>query len=214
MLMPRMRNWGDATFYRPDKSVRYQDIDGLFTRDIDWSLVSTHWLDMMQVVLSIQAGLVLPSMLLPKPGSRNRKCRLYQAFRELGRVERALFLLRYIANPEIRRTIRAETTTIGWFNDFLDWISFVGPIIKSGDPVEQEKQVKYASLVANAVMLSNVADHYGQRRLAGYTAACCCPPSPYTRNHIRRFGTYELDMDDRPAPLAPEPLPLPFELPV
>jgi hypothetical protein len=147
-------------------------------------------------------------------GSHNRKCQLYQAFRELGRVERALFLLRYIANPEIRRTIRAETTTIGWFNDFLDWISFVGPIIKSGDPVEQEKQVKYASLVANAVMLSNVADHYGQRRLAGYTAACCCPPSPYTRNHIRRFGTYELDMDDRPAPLAPEPLPLPFELPV
>jgi len=31
-------------------------------------------------------------------------------------------------------------------------------VIKSGDPVEQEKQLKYASLVANAVMLSNVAD--------------------------------------------------------
>jgi hypothetical protein len=31
-------------------------------------------------------------------------------------------------------------------------------VIKSGDPVEQEKQLKYASLVANAIMLSNVAD--------------------------------------------------------
>jgi len=31
-------------------------------------------------------------------------------------------------------------------------------MVKSGDPVEQEKQLKYASLVANAVMLSNVAD--------------------------------------------------------
>jgi hypothetical protein len=28
----------------------------------------------------------------------------------------------------------------------------------SCDPVEQEKQLKYASLVANAIMLSNVAD--------------------------------------------------------
>lgn len=133
MLMPRMRNWGDATFYRPDKSVRYQHIDRLFTREIDWSLISTHWQDMMQVVLSIQAGLVLPSMLLRKLGSHNRKSRLYQAFRELGRVERTLFLLRYIANPEIRCTICAETTKIESFNDFLDWITFGGPIIKSGD---------------------------------------------------------------------------------
>jgi hypothetical protein len=31
-------------------------------------------------------------------------------------------------------------------------------VIKSGDPVEQEKQLKYPSLVANAIMLSNVAD--------------------------------------------------------
>jgi hypothetical protein len=31
-------------------------------------------------------------------------------------------------------------------------------VIKSGDPVEQEKQLKYAGLVANAIMLSNIAD--------------------------------------------------------
>jgi hypothetical protein len=31
-------------------------------------------------------------------------------------------------------------------------------VIKSGDPVDQEKQLKYATLVANIVMLSNVAD--------------------------------------------------------
>jgi Tn3 transposase DDE domain len=33
-----------------------------------------------------------------------------------------------------------------------------GGAIKSGDPVEQEKQLKYASLVANTIMLSSVAD--------------------------------------------------------
>ena len=31
--------------------------------------------------------------------------------------------------------------------------------------------------------------------------------SPYTREHIRRFGQYALDMDDLPAPLDPQPLP-------
>jgi hypothetical protein len=40
---------------------------------------------------------------------------------------------------EIRRIIRIETTTIEALNDFLDWVSFGGPVVKSGDPVEQEK---------------------------------------------------------------------------
>ena len=31
--------------------------------------------------------------------------------------------------------------------------------------------------------------------------------SPYTREHIRRFGQYVLDMADLPPPLDPQPLP-------
>ena len=86
----------------------------------------------------------MPSMLLRKLGTYSRQSLLYRAFRELGRVERTLFLLRFISNAEVRRVIRAETTKIEAYNDFLDWVSFGGPVIKSGDPVEQEKQLKYA----------------------------------------------------------------------
>ena len=216
-LMPRMRNWDDVIFYRPDKSIRYQHIDALFTQEIDWRLIATHWQDMMQVVLSIQAGLVLPSMLLRKLGSYNRKSQLYLAFRELGRVERTLFLLRYVSDSGVRRTIRAETTKIESFNDFLDWITFGGPIIKSGDPVEQEKQLKYATLVANAIMLSNVADLsevFSCMSIDGHpvTAELAASTSPYIRKNLRRFGKYGLDMDDLPDPLIPKPLP--FDLPL
>jgi len=80
------------------------------------------------------------------------------AFRELRRIERTLCLLRFFSSIEIRRVIRAETTKIEAFNDFLDRVSFGGPVINSGAPVEQEKQLKYASLVINTIMLSNVAD--------------------------------------------------------
>ncbi|MEC5384040.1 Tn3 family transposase, partial [Aurantimonas sp. C2-6-R+9] len=211
-LMPRMRTWADVAFYRPSGSTRYRHIDPLFTREIDWPLIETHWQDMMQVVLSIQAGLVTPSMLLRKLGSRNRKNRLYQAFRELGRVECTLFLLRFISDPQTRRTIRAETTKIESYNDFLDWISFGGAVVKSADPVEQEKQIKYASLVANAIMLSNVADL--TTVLTGMadddhpvTPDLVAAISPYTREHIRRFGRYVLDMDDIPEPLNPDRMP-------
>src|ERR1700722_12771505 len=81
------------------------------------------------------------------------------------------------------------------YNDFLDWVSFGGPVIKSGDPVEQEKQLKYASLVANAIMLSNVADLtavLSEMAADGHpvTPALVASLSPYTRAHILRFGQY------------------------
>jgi TnpA family transposase len=74
-------------------------------------LIATHAPDMIQVVLSIQAGVVMPSMLLRKLGTHNRRSRLYRAFRELGRVERALFLLRFISSVDVRRKSKATTTS-------------------------------------------------------------------------------------------------------
>jgi TnpA family transposase len=211
-LMPRMRGISDAVFYRPDKSIRYHHLDALFGDEIDWDLIATHARDMIQVVLSIQAGRVMPSMLLRKLTAYNRKSRLYRAFRELGRVERTLFLLRFVSNTEVRRVIRAETTKIEAYNEFLDWICFGGPVVKSGDPVEQEKQLKYASLVANAVMLANVVDLtevLSAMAKDGHpvTPALVACISPYIRDHIRRFGRFALDMAELPTPLNPQPLP-------
>jgi len=60
----------------------------------------------------------------------------YRAFREPGRVERTLFLLRFISNAELRRVIRAETTKIEAYNELLDWVCFGGAVVKSGDPAE------------------------------------------------------------------------------
>jgi hypothetical protein len=91
----------------------------------------------------------------------------------------------------------------------LDWISFGGPLIKSGDPVEQTKRLKYMNLVANAVMLQNVVDLTGVLNAVtaeGYpvTKELVGRLSPYLREHIRRFGQFVLDMDEIPAPLEPE----------
>jgi TnpA family transposase len=175
-LMPRMRNWDDVIFYRPGKSVRYQHTDALFSKEIDWRLIETHWQDMMQVVLSIQAGLVLPSMLLRELGPFNRKSRLCQAFRELGRIERTLFLLRYISSSQIRRTIRAETPKSNLSTTSSTGSPFGGPIIKSGDPVKQEKQLKCQASSTPAVRGSSVltkARSVAARRSFGSGATAC-----------------------------------------
>jgi TnpA family transposase len=87
-------------------------------------------------------------------GSHSRQSKLYQAFAEVGRVVRTLFLLEYISNTPLREHIVAETTKVEAYNSFIDWIYFGGDgTIMAGDPVEQEKRIKYLNLVANAIML-------------------------------------------------------------
>ncbi len=117
--------------------------------------------------------------------------------------------------PKFCCVIRAETTKIETYNEFLDWVSFGGPVIKSGDPLEQEKQLKYASLVANTIMLSNIVDMTAVLSSMAADGHAVTPDlvacaSPYIRGHILRFGQYALDMGDTPPPLDPQPLP--FEI--
>jgi TnpA family transposase len=205
-LLPRMRTWNDVTFYRVDRGTAYKHIDALFTGVVDWDLIERHWQDMMQVVLSIQAGQVLPSMLLQKLGVYSRKSSLYKAFSELGRVERTLFLLDYMSNSNMRQQIRAETTKVESYHHFTDWIAFGGPVLRSGDPVEQEKRIKYRDLVANAVMLHNVVDMTNALYDLQQEGICVTPEivsrlSPYLTEHIKRFGQYFLDMATQPGPL-------------
>ena len=210
-LMPRMRTWNDVTFYRVDQHAAYKHIDALFTQVVDWDVIERHWQDMLQVVLSIQAGQVLPSMLLQKLGVYSRKNSLYKAFSELGRVERTLFLLDYMSDAVMRQHIRAETTKVESYNHFTDWIAFGGPVLRSGDPVEQEKRIKYRDLVANAMMLHNVVDMTNVLRQLQQEGVFVTPGvvsrlSPYLTEHIKRFGQYILDMDTQPEPLQPKPL--------
>ncbi|CAO3363360.1 Tn3 family transposase, partial [Azospirillum palustre] len=91
-LMPRIRNWQDLHFYRPDKATRYQHIDTLFTATVDWELIETLLPDMLRVALSVRAGRIRPSAILRRLGTYSRKNKLYFAFRELGRVVRTIFL--------------------------------------------------------------------------------------------------------------------------
>jgi TnpA family transposase len=156
----------------------------LLTQVVDWDLIERYWPDMMQVVLSIQAGKVLPSMLLKKLGVYSRKSNLYKAFSEVGRVERTIFLLEYLSDPAMRKHIRAETTKVESYNNFTDWIAFGGPVLRSGDPVEQEKRIKYRDLVANAVMLHNVA--HGSPKFGGKSEiAVSSEYERYSEHHHR-----------------------------
>ncbi len=88
---------------------------------------------------------------------------------------------------------------------------FGGQAITTGDPVEQEKRVKYTNLVANIVMLHNVFDLTQVLTEMSEDGFQVTPElvqrlSPYLTEHLLHFGLYLLDMDETPEPLQPQRL--------
>lgn len=205
-LMPRIRNWKSLNLYKIDEGTFYPNIDVLFSKTIDWELIEIHWYDLMQVVISIHKGKVLPSIILQKLGIHGRKTKLYKAFRELGRVTRTLFLLDYIHDQDFQQTIHQATTKVESYNSFCDWITFGGQKIRTGDPVEQEKRVKYTSLIANAVMLNNVHDLTQaileiQKEGNLITPEMISSLSPYKNEHLRIYGEFVLNLEKNYQPI-------------
>ena len=204
-LMPRIRNWKDLRFYRPSKEVVYEHIDSLFHDNvIDWNLIETHWQDLLQVVISIQEGRVLPSMLLRKLGTSSRKNRLYQAFYALGCVVRTVFLLTMISDVKLREVIHRATNKMEQYNALEDWVRFArGGVMYEHAFDEQEKQVKYTGLLTNCVILDNTVEiSAALNALAqeGYLLSIdeVAALSPYQTRHIKRFGNYEIDFEAVP----------------
>lgn len=201
-LMPRIRNWKDLTLFRPSRESRYDHIDSLFSDVADWRLIETHLPDMLRVGLSIRAGRITPSVILRKLGNYSRKNRLFQAFRELGRVIRSMFLLRYIGDLELRRTIQTATNKSESFNRFVQWLLFGGErLIAENDRDRQRKIIKYNHLVANCLIFHNV---HAQTRILHdlinkevrvFDDETLSRLSPYGTEHVNRFGTYDLDFD-------------------
>lgn len=203
-LMPRIRNWKDLKFYRASKQEKYENIDNLFSDEIDWKLIKTHWRDLLQVVLSIRHGKISSSFLLMKLTNYSRKNRLYQALKELGQVIRTQFLLEYISNPILREVITASTNKVESYNALSDWIQFGSRVIvASNDPDEMEKAIKYNALIANGIVLQNIIDYSAsiyQLQQEGYeiTKEDASRISPYMTEHIKRFGEYIIDLEKQP----------------
>ncbi|ENM5224570.1 Tn3 family transposase [Pseudomonas putida] len=204
-LMPRIRNWRDLVMCRPDRGVSYKHINRLFTDSADWHLIETHWQDLMQVALSIQAGKISSPMLLRKLGSYSRRNKLYHAAQALGSVIRTIFLLNWIGSRELRQEVTANTNKIESYNGFSKWLSFGGDVIAENDPDEQQKRLRYNDMVASSVILQNTVDMMRiLQKLARegwqFNDEDVSFLSPYLTSNVKRFGEFNLKLNRPPEP--------------
>jgi TnpA family transposase len=104
---PRIRDLGDTKLYIPKGDATYDALKPMIGGTLNIKHIRDHWDEILRLATSIKQGTVTASLMLRKLGSYPRQNGLAVALRELGRIERTLFILDWLQSVELRRRVHA-----------------------------------------------------------------------------------------------------------
>ncbi|EMH0141240.1 Tn3 family transposase [Klebsiella pneumoniae] len=104
---PRIRDLGDTKLYIPKGDATYEALKPMIGGTLNIKHVRAHWDEILRMATSIKQGTATASLMLRKLGSYPRQNGLAVALRELGRIERTLFILDWLQSVELRRRVHA-----------------------------------------------------------------------------------------------------------
>jgi len=104
---PRIRDLADRRLYVVGARTAYQALDPLIGGTIDSRVIAENWDELLRLAASIKAGTVAPSAILRRLAAYPRQNALAKSLKEIGRLERTLFMLDWISDPALRRRTNA-----------------------------------------------------------------------------------------------------------
>ena len=179
--------------------------------------IRVHWDEILRLATSIKQGTVTASLMLRKLGSYPRQNGLAVALRELGRIERTLFILDWLQSVELRRRVNAGLNK-GEARNALARAVFFNRLgeIRDRSFEQQRHRASGLNLVTAAIALWNTvylerAVHALRRHDRELDEALCRHLSPLGWEHINLTGDYVWkDRQIRPGkyrPLRPASVP-------
>ena len=100
---PRIRDLPSKRLYAFEPKTAPAEFRPMIAAGIREDLIARNWPDILRLAASAAAGSVPPSQLLRKLAAYSPRNDLALALREVGRVERTLFILRWISDTALQR---------------------------------------------------------------------------------------------------------------
>lgn len=105
---PRIRDLQDKRLFIHAKADKYPALQSIIsTIPLNIIEIDTHWNEILRLATSIKQGTVTASLMLKKLASYPKQNGLAKALREIGRIERTLFMLDWFSDPELRGRVQA-----------------------------------------------------------------------------------------------------------
>ncbi|HFJ5816124.1 TPA: Tn3 family transposase, partial [Enterococcus faecium] len=103
---PRIRDLSDSKLFTIDKASEYPKLEAILRGQINTKVIKENYEDVLRLAHSIREGTVSASLIMGKLGSYSRQNSLATALREMGRIEKTIFILNYISDESLRRKIQ------------------------------------------------------------------------------------------------------------
>src|SRR5271165_4421384 len=192
---PRIPDLKSRRLYSFAKPSAYPTIEPLIAGRINVALIRAHWAEILRIAASIRAGTVTASLIMRQLASYPRQNGVAAALRELGRLERTLFTLDWIEDPELRRQTSRELNK-GESRNSLARAVFIHRLGEIRDRTYENQQHRASglNLLVTAIILWNT--RYLNRAIAALREVEEVPDhllahlSPLGWEHVNLTGDY------------------------
>ena len=198
---PRLRDLADSKLFTLNESDVYINLNEIFRGRINKSVIKENYDEVLRVASSIKDGKVSAALMLNKLSSYSRQNGISTALREMGKIEKTIFILDYLSSEELRRRIQKGLNKGEAMNGLARAIFFG----KQGELRERtmENQLQRASalnIIINAINIWNTlylekAIEY--RKTEGdFNEDLIANISPLGWEHINLLGEYTFNSEE------------------
>ncbi len=194
---PRLKDIADQNIYKIDKASSYGDLDEIFSGTVDIDLIREYWDQIVRIVASLKNGLAPAHVIIQKLA--NRTDNVSKAIRALGRIIKSIYILRYIADEDLRYTVHMHLNHGESRHQLAKKLFFLNRgAFKTSDYEEIMNKASCLSLVSNAVLVWNT--HQFQNIVDELRAEGHDIPSEHLKKisalmfkHLQIYGTYHFE---------------------
>lgn len=192
---PRIPDLKHRRLYSFGKPSDHPALEPMIAGRINVALIRAHWQDTLRVAASIRTGTVTASLIMRQLASYPRQNGVAAALRELGRLERTLFTLDWIDDPELRREAGQELNK-GETRNSLARAVFIHRLGEIRDRTYENQQHRASglNLLVTVIILWNT--RYLERAVAMLRETEAVPDyllthlSPLGWEHVNLTGDY------------------------
>ncbi len=203
-LMPRLKGIHAQKLYRAETGMAeaYPNLRLVLTRPINWELIRQQYDQLIKYATALRLGTAETEAILKRFTRGNLKHPTYQAFCELGKAIKTIFLCEYLGSEEIRREVNAGLNVVENWNSANGFIFFgKGGEIATNRIEDQEIAVLSLHLLQNCLVYINTL--MLQRILAEkkwfelMTVDDFKGLTPLIYAYVNPYGSFKLDMNQR-----------------